>query len=303
MIRHFAIAASAFAFVPLAFALSTSGDSGSATPATPGLVQLPAGQRGAPAPTPSATPGSTSPSTAPATTTRAATPTPALTPLAPLDLSGMALWRWSARWHASEWDNGNSHIPWRYNRVTKQTNGDVNFRLDSTGAPQLQAVDGTTGQSRGLWEVEATIPQLREGMVVAPLWLYNSSNKDEIDFEFVGRRGLDLSIHAYPGGVHQQNTVRLFADTDLSGRRMRFGIQLDEAAGTATMLIDGAPVHTWTRASLGWFPTQPVKPFMEVWAAKPTLTWLTQWTGVWTNLPSGDHRTMTIHGYGFTPAS
>ena len=298
MIRRFAAAGASLALVPLAFALAQSGG-GVVQPVSSGLVQLPVTTAVTPTPSPTPTPKPTS--SVLTTTTTSLVTAPVLAKLAPLDLSDMRLWNWNGKWHASEWAHANSTIPWRYNRVARQTNGDVRFRLDATGAPQLQAQGGIPAYSRGLWEVEATIPALREGMVVAPLWLYDSASKDEIDFEFVGRRGLDVTMHAYPGGVHKQNTVRLFAGTDMSGKRMRFGIRLDDTAGTATMLVDGKVVHTWTRAQLGWFVSKPVKPFIELWAANPKLTWLTAWTGIWAPLKSGEHRTMTVHGYGYTP--
>lgn len=299
MIKKIALAGSAVAFAPLALALASSGVTTS-QPAPTGVVQLPAATVPAPAPTPMPTPKPTAATVTTSATTLAPVPV-ALTPLPPLDLSGMWLWNWNGKWMASEWGNGNSQIPWRYNHVVRQSSGDVKFRLDSAGAPQLQALNGTPAYSRGLWEAEATLPQLREGMVVAPLWLYDPASKDEIDFEFVGRRGLDVTIHAYPGGVHKQNTVRLFAGIDMSGKRLRFGIRLDEAAGTSAMLIDGKVVHSWSKAQLGFFVTKPVKPLIEVWAADPTLAWLTAWTGTWAPLATGDSRTMTVHGYGFSP--
>lgn len=301
MNKSVAFAASGLVFAPFAFALAASGSvTGGSTTKAAAPVQLPAATAVASVPAPRPTPKPATTQVA-STTVSSTTTTPVLAKLAPLDLSDMRLWNWNGKWHASEWDHAFSTIPWRYNRVVRQSTGDVKFRLDSTGAPQLQALNGTPSYSRGLWEVEATIPTLREGMVVAPLWLYDPTSKDEIDFEFVGRRGLDVTIHAYPGGVHKKHTVRLLAGTDMSGKRMRFGIRLDQTAGTATMLIGGNPVHTWTRAQLGWFVSRPVKPFIELWAANPQLTWLTQWTGVWTPLAAGDHRTMTVHGYGYTP--
>lgn len=303
MIRRFAAAGASLAFVPLAFALATSGGTTTTQTSTSGIVQLPATTAVTTVPAPKPTPKPKKTAKVTATTFTTTSTAPVVAPLAPLDLSDMKLWNWNGKWHASEWDHASSTIPWRYNRVTGQANGDVKLRLDSTGAPQLQAVNGTPAYSNGLWEVEATLPQLREGMVVAPLWLYNSANKDEIDFEFVGRRGLDVTLHAYPGGVHKQKTVRLFAGTDLSGKRMRFGIRRDDAAGKIAMLVDGKVVHTFNKAYLGWFVTKPVKPFSELWAADPSKTWLTQWTGVWKPLASGDHRTMIVHGYGYTPIS
>lgn len=300
MIKRYAATGAAMALVPLAFALAASGSlSGeTTTTATTGLVQLPAATATTTAPAPSPTPTATAAAT---TTTATVTTAPVLAKLPPLNLSDMRLWNWNAKWHASEWDNPNSLTPWRYSRIAKQTNGDVKFKLDSTGAPQLQAQNGTPAYRNGLWEVEATLPTLRDGMVVAPLWLYDPVSKDEIDFEFVGRRGLDLTIHAYPGGVHKKHAVRLYAGTDMSGKRLRFGIKLDQDAGTASMLIGGKVVHTWQREQLGWFVSKPVKPLIEIWAANPKLTWLTAWTGTWVPLKSTESRTMTVHGYGYTP--
>ncbi len=303
MIRRFAAAGASLAFVPLAFALATSGGTTTTRTTTSGVVQLPATTAVTTAPAPKPTPKPKKTAKAETTTFTTTSTAPVLAKLAPLDLSDMKLWNWNGKWHASEWNHASSTIPWRYNRVARQSTGDVKFRLDSTGAPQLQAQGGTPAYSRGLWEVEATLPELREGMVVAPLWLYDSASKDEIDFEFVGRRGLDVTLHAYPGGVHKQSTVRLFAGTDLSNKRMRLGIKLDQTAGTAIMLVDGKPVHTFDKAKLGWFVTKPLKPLIELWAADPSKTGLTQWTGVWKPLASGDHRTMTVHGYGYTPIS
>lgn len=302
MITRFAAVGASLAFAPFAFALITSGtdSSGTTTTTSSTVVQIPTTTTATPTPSPTPTPTATA---TPVATTTAPTTAPVLAKLAPLNLSDMRLWNWNGKWHASEWDHANSTIPWRYNRVARQSTGDVKFRLDATGAPQLQAMNGTPAYGSGLWEVDATLPALREGMVVAPLWLYDPTSKDEIDFEFVGRRGLDVTLHAYPNGVHKQNTVRLFAGTDMSGKRMRFGIRLDQTGGTATMLVDGQAVHTFDRAKLGWFVTKPVKPFIELWAANPKLTWLTQWTGIWAPLAAGEHRTMTVHGYGYAPLS
>ena len=223
------------------------------------------------------------------------------TTLAPLDLSDMKLWNWAGKWHASEWSNANSPIPWRYNHVVRQPDYSVNFLLDAAGAPELQAQKGIPAASRALWEVEATLPKLKDGLIVAPLWVYDPASKDEVDFEFAGRRGLDVTIHAYPGGVHRKTTTRLFAGTDFSGKRMRFGIQVDQTAGTIVMFVNGAAVKTWQKAQVGFFPTHPLKPFIEMWAANPANRGFVEWAGAWPGLAAGERLTMTVHGYGFKP--
>jgi hypothetical protein len=230
----------------------------------------------------------------------AAAATPAVATLPPLDLSDMRMWNWNGKWLASEWDNVNGPIPWRYNHIVQKSGKDTVFTLDATGAPQLQGMNGTPAYTRGLWETEVTLPSLHEGVIVAPLWIYDTGSKDEIDFEFAGRRGLDVSMHVYVNGVHQQNTVRLFAGTDMSGQRHRFGIKIDETAGYVEMYVDGQRVHRWERSSTTSFISHPMKPWIEMWPTNPSNAGFVQWAGQWKGLAPNEKLTMTVHGYGYT---
>lgn len=224
----------------------------------------------------------------------------AMTALPPLDLSQMRLWDYSKPWLASQWSNALSPIPWRYDHIVVRSDGAVSFFLDATGAPELQAVNGTVAQTSGLWEVDATLPQLRDGLVVAPLWLYNPQTRDEIDFEFAGRKGLDVTMHAYPGGVHRKASYRLFAGQDLSGRHMRFGIALDPSRGRIAMLVDGTPLYTFDKVQAGFFVSSALKPLIEMWAANPNSTDLVNWVGQWSSLPTGTRLEMKVHGYRYS---
>ncbi|MFO1256649.1 MAG: family 16 glycosylhydrolase [Sphingomonadaceae bacterium] len=221
-------------------------------------------------------------------------------PLPRLDLSAMRLWDYSKPWMASQWSNALSPIPWRYDHVVARNDGSVSFFLDALGAPELQAVNGTPARTSGLWEVEVTLPRLRDGLIVAPLWLFNSQSRDEIDFEFAGRKGLDVTMHVYPGGVHQKFTARLFAGQDYSGRRVRFGIALDEKAGKATMLVNGVRVYTFDRAKTRYFVSTAMRPIIEQWAANPTKPDLVNWVGRWQGLGPGERIEMRVHGYRLT---
>lgn len=223
------------------------------------------------------------------------------TPLPLLDLTGMRLWDYAKPWHASEWNHAASPIPWRYNRVSILPDGKVNFVLDATGAPQLQGVNGMVAQTKGKWEVDVTLPLLRDGLVVAPLWIYNENSRDEIDFEFAGRKGLDVTMHVYPGGVYRKSTKRLFAGQDLSGMRMRLAIDLDVGAGTARMLVNGQEVHRFSRSVSGFFLTTAMRPRIEMWAANPNNADFVNWVGKWQPLAPGRTLRMTINGYKFTP--
>lgn len=217
-----------------------------------------------------------------------------------LDISTMKLWDWNQPWAASQWANPNSTIPWRFDRIAAQSDGRVLFLLDSIGAPQLQAVNGTPAQTSGLWEVDVTLPQLREGLVVAPLWLYNSTTRDEIDFEFAGLKGLDVTMHCYPGGVHKKVTTRLFPWQNLSGRRFRLGIRLNTTTGRAEMIVNGTTMRVFDRATTGFFISSGLKPFIEMWAADPSKTDLVNWVGTWRPLASGQRLTMAINGYRYS---
>ena len=224
---------------------------------------------------------------------------PVLTPLLPLDLSSFWLWNWSGKWIGSEWGNGNSPLPWKFDHVAQPAGADTLFTLDGAGGPQIQA--GTAeAKADGLWEADVTLPQLREGLIVAPLWLYDPASRDEVDFEFAGRRGLDVSMHSYVNGAHVQNTVRLFAGTDLSGQRKRFGIKVDQATGFVEMYVDGVRVHRWDRSGMTGFITHPVKPWIEMWAANPWDGGFVGWAGSWTPLAQGEKLTMRVHGYGYS---
>ena len=218
----------------------------------------------------------------------------------PLELSTLRLWNWDGKWIGAEWSNGNSPLPWRFNHISQPAKADTLLTLDAAGAPQLQGGGAMPARTEGLWEADVTLPQLRDGMVVAPLWVYDPASRDEIDFELAGRRGLDVTIHVYVNGVHKSNTVRLFAGTDLSGQRKRFGIRVDQAAGVIEMFVDGSRVHRWEKSTLGYFVARPLKPWFEMWAANPTNTGFVQWAGKWTPLAPGQAMTLRVHGYGFS---
>lgn len=248
-----------------------------------------------PIPTPTPTPKPT-PTLAPAVAA-----VPALATLKPIDLSDMRLWNYAGKWHASEWGNGMGPLPWKYDHVTQPTGTDTFFKLDAAGAPELQAMGGTPVSSRAMWEADVTIPKLKDGLVVAPLWIWDSGSSDEVDFEFAGRKGLDVTLHAPLNGYMQQNTVRLFAGRDMSGERHRFGIKVDTAAGYVEMYFDGVLVQRWDRSKMAFFVSHPMKPMFSVWAADPNNDGFVSWVGKWPGLAANETLTMTVHGYGYTP--
>lgn len=217
-----------------------------------------------------------------------------------LDLRGMRKWYYQGTWHASEWANTGSTIPWRYDHVIAG-HQPVELLLDGQGAAELQAVEGTPAVESGLWEADVTLPTLRDGVVVAPLWLYNRTSKDEIDFEFAGRGGLDLSLHQWPGGQHKTRTVRTFAGQDFSNRRMCLGIKVDKPGNRIDMIVNGTVIYTWRRGTESFFVNDPLRPYLELWAANPDNSGLSQWAGRFTGFRPGESMKLLVHGYRYTP--
>ncbi len=220
--------------------------------------------------------------------------------LRPLDLSTMRLWNWGAKWIGSEWGNAMSPLPWKYSQISQPAAADTLLTLSAKGSAQLQGGGATAAMRDGLWETDVTLPRLKEGLVVAPLWLYDPASRDEIDFELAGRKGLDVTMHVYVGGVHKTSTKRLFAETDMSLQRKRFGVRVDQTLGAVEMFVDGKRVHIFERSKMGFFVSKPVKPWIELWAADPRNANFVAWVGKWPGLATGEALTMRVHGYGYT---
>ena len=199
-------------------------------------------------------------------------------------------------WMASEWASMGP-VPFKFDHV--RTNGsDTVFFTDADGGPELKAYDYASGADKvsGYWEADVTLPQLRDGLIVAPIWLYNKDGGHEVDFEFAGRKGLDLSVHVANSTVA---SVRLHAGEDWSGQRHRFGIKMNEAEKWAEMYIDGVMVKRFD--GLTSFPNTPMRPIMEMWAADPNDGGIVNWAGKWAGVATDETLVMTVHGYRYTP--
>lgn len=215
--------------------------------------------------------------------------------LAPLDLSDMSLWNWSGKWHASNWENAFSTIPFRYNYVQQDQSGDTHFIFDKNGSPELKAQGGHPYSTKAYYEVDVTLPQMRSGMVVAPLWLWHDNTRDEVDFEFVADKFLQVTVHSYRSGSHRTQEHRLYGD--FSGQRMKLGIETDLAAGQIEMLINGQVVHTFYNNTQA-FPTGELRPVISMWVGD-NVSWAEAWAGPWEGFAEGEQFVMTIHGYRF----
>ena len=215
--------------------------------------------------------------------------------LAPIDLSDMALWNWYGQWHASNWDNAWSSIPYRYDHVVQDDTGNTHFIFDAQGAPELKAQNGHPYSTKAYYEVDVTLPELRSGMVVAPLWLWHDHTRDEVDFEFVGDKFLQVTIHSYRSGSHRTQEYQMTGD--FSGQRMKLAIETDLAKGEIDMIINGEVVQTFYN-NTNAFPTGEMRPVISMWVGD-NVSWAEPWTGPWEGLEEGEQIVMTVHGYRF----
>jgi len=137
----------------------------------------------------------------------------------------------------------------------------------------------------GTWEIEATLPAMRPGLVSAPLWLYDFGTKDEIDFELVGTHGMVCTVHEPGSGADIWNRT---IPGDFSGKH-RFAIQY-ESGKVAVFWIDGVEVARCTPADLPagrMFPTKQLRAFTQCNPAN--------WAGAWID-PASSIK-MVVHGW------
>lgn len=213
-----------------------------------------------------------------------------------INLTDMQPWNWDGVWHASEWDNGNSTIPWKYGRVRQGFSGDTHFVLNASGAPELKAQKGHPALRNGMYEVDVTIPAMRPGLVAAPIWLFNEKTQESIAIEVVGQRHLQMTLHGNDAGARKSEDFRM--PGDFSGRRMRLAIRRHVDLGLIDMFVDGELVHTFNEDSSA-FPGSAMRPIISLYAGDKH-RWSRSWAGTWTPMTGGDRVSMTVHGYRYT---
>lgn len=210
-----------------------------------------------------------------------------------LYLADMQPWNWNAMWHASEWANGDSTIPWKYGRVRQGFGGDTHFILNADGAPELKAQRGHPEWSNGMYEVDVTIPEMRPGLIAAPIWLYNDTTKESIAVQIVGKRHMQFTIHGISEGVAKSEEYRLAGD--YSGRRMRIAIRRHTDLGLIDIFIDGELAHSFNEESPA-LPRSAMRPIISLYAGDKH-GWSKNWAGEWQPLMRGEKIDMTVHGY------
>ncbi|XUU60688.1 hypothetical protein ACRAQ6_00010 [Erythrobacter sp. HA6-11] len=212
-------------------------------------------------------------------------------------LSDMQPWNWNGMWHASEWANGDSTIPWKYGRVRQAFGGDTHFVLNASGAPELKAQKGHPEWTQGMYQVEVTVPDMRPGLIATPIMLYNDRTEESIAIQIIGKRHLQITIQGAPEGLRKAEEFRL--PGDYSGRRMRIALRRHAELGLIDVFIDGEKVHGFNEESPA-FPRSAMRPIISMHAADKH-GWAKQWAGSWQPLSSGERVRMTVHGYRATP--
>lgn len=197
---------------------------------------------------------------------------------------------WNAPWTPSDWTEPKlSGYRWSPQEAAV-VGGALELRLRDGRTAQVQAGDHAFSRD-ALFEVDATLPRMRPGLIAAPLWLYSRTTRDEADFEVVGTRGLTVTVYARGQSVWS----RLLIPGDLSGARLRLGLRY-QAGRRLAFLVDGAERAALASADVEAFPSAPLKPLMELWPTRAV-----EWAGAWREPPPGEVLTMKIHGYRATP--
>ncbi|WP_394729113.1 hypothetical protein [Altererythrobacter sp. GH1-8] len=212
-------------------------------------------------------------------------------------LSDMQPWNWNGMWHASEWANGDSTIPWKYGQVRQAFGGDTHFVLTPGGAPELKAQKGHPEWINAMYEVDVTIPDMRPGLIASPIWLYNDRTQESIAVQIIGKRHMQLTINGAPDGVRKSEEFRL--PGDYSGRRMKLAIRRHADLGLIDVFVDGELVYGFNEESPA-FPKSAMRPVISLYAADKH-GWAKQWAGTWEPLTSDERIRMTVHGYRATP--
>ncbi|MCF6329014.1 MAG: hypothetical protein L3J02_04360, partial [Henriciella sp.] len=201
------------------------------------------------------------------------------------------------------------HLPgWDYafENLISQPDGSMIARNTGTTMAALKwEQERDAKRTQANYKVEATLPEIHPGTIVAPLWLYSEGADDpgeakhEWDFEFLHDR-LELNLHNGNGGFLLDAIHR-----DFSGHRVL--LEIDRRTDVVTMrvndLTDGFTYQrSFTPGSLAAmaqtrsaprnlrFPTAPMFPMMEFWVSNSE-----GWAGPAEPPAPGETRDMILH--------
>jgi hypothetical protein len=208
----------------------------------------------------------------------------------------LQLWKYTNPFVPSQWSEPKlGGYDWKAANV-KIVDGALQLSVSEKASAQVIS-GGKSDSSSAKWEVDVTLPTMRPGLIAAPLWTFNDKAHEEIDFEIVGTKGLQLTVWADVDNQHKSVWVKWILLGDLSGKRYRLGIEY-EAGKRVAFFIDGkeAAVVTPADTTGGAFPNQPMKPYFDLWVAAGAVM-DTRWAGKWEPMAASDRLVMTLHGY------
>ncbi|RJT42635.1 glycosyl hydrolase family protein [Mesorhizobium waimense] len=220
------------------------------------------------------------------------------------DWSGvkLQLWKYGNPFVPSQWSEPKlGGYDWKAENA-KIVDGALQLTVSEKASAEVIA-GGKSERSSARWEVDVTLPTMKPGLIAAPLWTFNKKANEEIDFEIVGTKGLQLTVWANVDNHHKAVWVKWILPGDLSGKRYRFGLEY-EAGKRVVFFVDGkeAAVVTPADATGGAFPSKPMKPYFDLWVAAGAVM-DPRWAGKWEPMAASDRLVMTIHGYRQTDLS
>ncbi|QKC87205.1 glycosyl hydrolase family protein [Mesorhizobium sp. NZP2234] len=214
------------------------------------------------------------------------------------DWSGvkLQLWKYSNPFAPSQWSEPKlGGYDWKAANV-KIVDGALQLTVSEKASAEV--ISGSnSAYASAKWEVDVTLPTMKPGLIAAPLWIFNDKAHEEVDFEIVGTRGLQLTVWANVDNQHKAVWVKWILVGDLSGKRYRLGLQY-EAGKRVVFSIDGkeAAVVTPADTAGGAFPNKPMQPFFDLWVAAGAIM-DPRWAGKWEPMAPSERLVMTVHGY------
>ena len=208
----------------------------------------------------------------------------------------LQLWQYNNPFVPSQWGEPKlGGYDWKAANA-KIVDGELQLTVSEKASAQVIA-GGKSDLSKAKWEVDVTLPTMKPGLIAAPLWTFNDKAHEEIDFEFVGTKGLQLTVWANVNNQHKAVWVKWPLEGDLSGKRYRLGIEY-EAGKQIVFSVDGKEVATVTPADTagGAFPSKPMKPYLDLWVGAGSVM-DPGWAGRWEPMAPTEKLVMTIHGY------
>ena len=172
----------------------------------------------------------------------------------------LQLWKYGNPFVPSQWNEPKlGGYGWKGENV-KIVNGELQLTVSEKASAQV-ITGGKSDSASARWEVDVTLPKMRPGLIAAPLWTFNDKAHEEIDFEIVGTKGLQLTVWASVNNQHKSVWVKWIELGDLSGRQYRLGIEY-VAGKRVAFLINGneAAVVTPADTAGGAFPSNPRTP-------------------------------------------